>query len=185
MNVSEAALVAADSARDLDRVGRARNGDADAFALLVNDRLTRLLRTAKAIVGNADDASEIVQETFMSAWVNLPSLRDGDRFDAWLNRILMNRSRDALRRRSRSKEIPMDLTVLDDAELSAPAAGVSAISEAFARLSVDNRHILVLHHVHDLPLAEVAKQLGIPVGTAKSRLWSARRALERALEGES
>lgn len=185
VDMTDTAIIAGDPARDLELVTRARIGDADAFSMLVSDRLSRLLRTAKAIVGNVDDASEIVQETFVSAWVNLPRLRESGRFDAWLNRILTNRCRDALRRRSRSREIVLDVAELDDEGLSVPAAGISPISEAFAQLSVDSRHILLLHHVHDLPLMEIARLLDIPVGTAKSRLWAARRALERAMEAQS
>ncbi len=74
-------------------------------------------------------------------------------------------------------------------EVAGPDSAAARIDEAavlaaFEHLSVDDRHILVLHHLHDLPLAQIAVQLRIPVGTAKSRLWSARRALERALEAE-
>ena len=92
MELTDATIVA-DVERDAGLIERARRGDADAFSQLVTDRLSRLLRTAKAIVSDVDDAAEIVQETFVSAWVNLPSLRDSGRFDAWLNRILTNRCR--------------------------------------------------------------------------------------------
>ncbi|HET6819916.1 MAG TPA: RNA polymerase sigma factor [Candidatus Limnocylindria bacterium] len=183
--MTDAALVAADPARDGDLVSRARGGDADAFGLLVNARLSRMLRLAKGILGNADDATEVVQETFLSAWVHLPSLRDHDKFDPWLNRALANRCRDLIRRRNRSREIVLDVTELERTGPSTPAVGYSAIREAFGHLSVEHRQILLLHHVHDLSVAEIAHQLGIPEGTAKSRLWTARRALERILENES
>jgi len=166
-------------------VARARRGDRDAFALLVEPRALRLLRTACAILGNETDAYEAAQEALIVAWVKLPALRDADRFDAWLNRTLVNKCRDALRRRKRVREIDIsgsNLTVPDTAEAHAVRATVLS---AFDRLSVDDRHILVLHHLHDLPLARIASHLDIPIGTAKSRLWSARRALERALEAEA
>lgn len=166
-------------------VARARRGDREAFALLVEPRTLRLLRTARVIVGNEADAYEAAQEALIAAWVRLPGLRDAGRFDAWLNRTLVNKCRDALRRRKRVREIDISgsgLTVPDTADEHAAQASVLA---AFDRLSVDERHILVLHHLHDLPLARIAIHLDIPIGTAKSRLWSARRALERALEAES
>jgi RNA polymerase sigma-70 factor (ECF subfamily) len=166
-------------------VARARRGDRDAFALLVEPRALRLLRTARAILGNETDAYEAAQEALIAAWIQLPALRDPARFDAWLNRTLVNKCRDALRRRKRVREIDLsgsDLTVPDSSESQAAQAMVLA---AFDRLTVDERHILVLHHLHDLPLAQIASHLHIPIGTAKSRLWSARRALERALEAES
>jgi RNA polymerase sigma-70 factor (ECF subfamily) len=103
----------------------------------------------------------------------------------WLNRTLANKCRDTLRRRRRrSREIELsgvDVEIADPAHASVSHVWVLA---AFDQLSIDDRQILVLHHLHDLPLAQVAGQLGIPIGTAKSRLWSARRALERALEVE-
>jgi RNA polymerase sigma-70 factor (ECF subfamily) len=177
-------IVPPTASRDDTLVARARRGDRDAFALLVEPRALRLLRTARAILGNEADAYEAAQEALIAAWVQLPGLRDADRFDPWVNRTLVNKCRDALRKRKRVREIDISgssLTVPDTAEEHAARAFVLA---AFDRLSVDERHILVLHHLHDLPLDRIASQLDIPVGTAKSRLWSARRALERALEAE-
>jgi RNA polymerase sigma-70 factor (ECF subfamily) len=166
-------------------VARARRGDREAFALLVEPRVLRLLRTARAILGYETDAYEAAQEALVAAWTHLPALRDAGRFDAWLNRTLVNKCRDALRKRKRLREIDLsgaDLTVPDTAEAQAVQASIVA---AFDRLSVDDRHILVLRHLHDLPLSRIAGDLDIPIGTAKSRLWSARRALERALEAEA
>lgn len=164
---------------------RARKGDRDAFSLLIEPRTERVVRSARVILGNEAEAREAAQEAFVSTWVNLPSLRDVRRFDAWLNRVLINQCRDVLRRRRRSREIVLDAT---DAVVEDPATAsldTAAVIAAFDRISVEDRHILVLHHLHDFPLAEVARQLRIPVGTAKSRLWSARRSLERALEAEA
>lgn len=178
-------VVPAPGSRDDAFVERARRGDRDAFALLVEPRALRLLRTARAILGNETDAYEAAQEALIAAWIKLPGLRDADRFDAWLNRMLVNKCRDALRGRKRIREIDIsasNITVPDTAEEHAAQATMIA---AFDRLSVDDRHILVLHHLHGFPLAQIASQMDIPIGTAKSRLWSARRALERALEAEA
>jgi RNA polymerase sigma-70 factor, ECF subfamily len=176
---------AAGSSREDALVARARRGDRDAFALLIEPRAGRLLRTARAILGNEADAYESAQEALIAAWVDLPALRDADRFDGWLHRTLVNKCRDALRKRKRIREIDLgeaDVPVPDATEAHATQ---TSILTAFEQLSVGERHILVLHHLDDLPLTQIASQLRIPVGTAKSRLWTARRHLERALEAES
>lgn len=163
----------------------ARGGDRDAFTQLIAPRAGRLLKTARAILGNEADAYEATQEALIAAWIRLPSLRDPGRFDAWLDRTLVNKCRDAVRGRRRIREIDIadvDVTVADDAEDQATRASVLA---AFDRLSIDDRHILVMHHLHGLSVAQIAGHLDVPIGTAKSRLWSSRRALERALQAEA
>src|SRR5262245_50034462 len=139
-------------------VERARHGDRDAFALLMEPRAVRLLRTARAILGNEADAHEAAQEAMVTAWVQLPGLRDPDRFHARLSRTLVNKCRDALRRRKRVRE-----SDLGDLELAVPDAAdariaIASVNAAFERLTADERHILVLHHLDELPLTEIAKQ---------------------------
>lgn len=169
------------AADDKTLLARAATGDTAAFADLLAPRLDRLLRTARAILNNEADERDATQEACLSAWTDLARLRDETRFDAWLNRVLLNRCRDVLRRRTRSQESVLDGVELPDPRPS-PDAGTTGVMAAFDRLSLADRQILVLHHLHDRPLTEVSRLLGIPVGTAKSRLHSARRALERALE---
>jgi RNA polymerase sigma-70 factor, ECF subfamily len=166
-------------------VARAGAGDASAFAELIAPRLERLLRTARAILGNEADARDATQDACVAAWIKLPRLRDVGRFDAWLGRVLLNRCRDLLRARLRSREI--DLTGIDliDLQPDLESGATDHVMAAFDRLSLANRNILIQHHLHDRPLAEIAGGLGIPVGTAKSRLHAARRALERALEAQA
>jgi RNA polymerase sigma-70 factor (ECF subfamily) len=169
---------------DASLVRRAARGDHDAFARLIEPRAARLLRIARVIMSNEADAYEAAQETLIAAWRALPGLREPDRFDAWLHRMLVNRCRDALRKRSRVREID-----LGDAEPEAPDVvdqrlAQDAVLAAFDRLSIDERHLLALHHVDDRSIAEIAGLLGVPTGTVKSRLWTARRKLERALEAE-
>jgi RNA polymerase sigma-70 factor, ECF subfamily len=166
-------------------IQRARRGDGDAFGMLVQPRAEQILRTARAILVNEADAREVTQEAFVSAWINLPGLRDVDRFDAWLNRIVVNRCRDKLRSRRRVREIALESIELPTNDNVASRIERASLLAAFDRLSVADRQIIVLHHLHDLPLSEVARQIGVPIGTAKSRLWSARRALERAMEAEA
>jgi RNA polymerase sigma-70 factor (ECF subfamily) len=171
--------------RDEDLVERAAAGDVDAFEALVAARLNRAVRTASAILGSEADAHDVVQEAFVATWRHLPKLRDRTRFDAWLNKMVVNRCRDALRRRRRTREVNLDgaLDVRSEDSTGA-AAGMAALNSAFDRLSVDQRHLLVMHHLHRVTVADLAKELGIPEGTTKWRLHAARAALTRALEAD-
>jgi RNA polymerase sigma-70 factor (ECF subfamily) len=169
---------------------RARSGDSSAFDLLVEARVGPMLRTAMAITGNESEARDAVQDSLVAAWRELAALRDPGAFDAWLTRILVNRCRRGLRRASRVRvhEVSVEL-VAEAASPSAPdiAGGVAdrqALERAFDRLSVDERTILALHHLDGRAVADLARVLDVPVGTAKSRLFGARRALERSLERE-
>jgi RNA polymerase sigma-70 factor (ECF subfamily) len=146
-----------------------------------------MYRLGLAILGDEADAADAAQETFVAAWRELPRLRDLDRFDAWLQRVAVNSCRMVLRARGRRRirEIPM--AELDSAQERVLGMGASGRADAellraaIRHLSLDQRAILALHHLDGLPVAEVAEILGIPVGTAKSRLFKARTALEREL----
>jgi RNA polymerase sigma-70 factor, ECF subfamily len=166
-------------------ITRAARGDADAFGLLMADRLPGLLRLARTIVRNEADARDATQDAFVSAWQNLPRLRDERRFNAWLNTILANRCRDLLRRHGRIREIDLDGAALRAADPAPHALERAAVLAAFDRLSIADRQILALHHLEERPLDQIARALGIPVGTAKSRLHAARKALGRALETQA
>ena len=166
-------------------VEMAARGDRHAFEQIVEGRVDRIFRTACAILGNEADARDATQEAFIAAWVQLPRLRDAARFDAWLNRVVVNTCRDALRKRHRSREMEFDGLELGAPDTQREFADRAAFNAAFSRLNVADRSILVLHHLHELPLTQIAEQLGVPVGTAKSRLHTARRALERAMEAEA
>ena len=171
--------------RDEDLVERAAGGDVDAFEALVAARLNRAFRTASAILGSEADAHDVVQEAFVAAWRHLPKLRDRARFDAWLSQTILNRCRDALRRRRRSREVGLDGALeLPSADSPGARDDMVALTTAFERLSVDHRHLLVTHHLHRVPVAQLAKELGIPEGTTKWRLHAARAALTRALEAD-
>ena len=170
-----------------------------AFDALVATRIDRCYRLAWSILANDADAADATQEAFVAAWRELPRLRDPAAFDGWLNRIVANAARMARRHRVRLREIqipsasptsPSPDASADhaDSRSSAPFDDVAerdAITRAFDRLRPEDRAILVLHHVEDRPVAEIARSLGIPTGTAKWRLHAARRALEREMEVEA
>ena len=125
---------------------------------LIAARLNRCLRTASAILGSEADAHDVVQEAFVAAWRHLPRLRDRTKFDAWLNRTIVNRCRDALRRRRRSREVALDVALDHPGADSAGAADdMAALASAFERLGVDHRHLLVMHHLHRVPVADLSQ----------------------------
>lgn len=178
--------IAANGANSTDvLVEMAASGQRYAFEQLVEMRLERTFRTACAILGNEADARDATQDAFIAAWIQLPKLRDSARFDAWLNRVVLNVCRDALRKRGRAREIDLGANDIGRPDHQVEVADRAAFNAAFDRLSFADRSILVLHHLHQLSMSEVAAHLGIPTGTAKSRMHTARRALERALEAEA
>ncbi|HET7028253.1 MAG TPA: RNA polymerase sigma factor [Candidatus Limnocylindrales bacterium] len=172
---------------ELDEVRRAQQGEHDAFDRLAEQHAAELYRVAVVIVG-PDDAADATQDALLSAWRELPRLRDPDRFGAWLRRILVNGCRDRLRTARRSvreiRVVPID----DQLAIAAPdqhgrVETGAALGPAVARLVADHRAVVALHYAADLSIREVAEALDIPVGTAKSRLAAALTAL-RAEIGE-
>lgn len=184
--------MAVDRTVDLRLLERAAAGDAAAFDEVIRPRLARLYRMAVAITRSEPDARDAVQDASINAWRELPRLRAAERFDAWLDQILVNACRSMLRRsrRVRVREIELlpDGMEADRQGLGAvadpDATEVDLIRRAFERLAPDVRSLLVLHYVEERPLAEIARVMGSPVGTIKWRLSNARRALDRALEAE-
>ncbi len=193
-----------------DLVERARAGDRDAFEALVRSKVGSLHHLAVAILGQPTDADDATQDAFITAWRRLGDLRDPDRFDAWLTRILVNSCRSATRRRSRRqvREVPVARPVgphnqsgrnstddtgdsaIDRVALARPTfdeavAEAERFDRAFERLAADERALLVLHHLEERSVGDIAAVLGIPVGTVKSRLHRARRTLEAALREEA
>ena len=176
---------------------RAARGDVGAFDALIAGRVDRCYRIAWSILGNEADAADASQEAFVIAWRELPRLREPAAFDGWLNRIVANAALMSHRKRKRRREIQVAPTAGDDSTFPEPAYATRATSEidavadndalgrAFASLRPQERAILTLHHVDERPVAEIARTLGIPEGTAKWRLHAARQALERAMEVEA
>ena len=167
-------------------VRAARDGDRDAYDILVTDHIDRLYRIARLILRDFDSAEDAVQEALVRCWRDLPRLRDPDRFDAWLNRILMHAITDEARHRQRAGA---RLTVLRLEPAQADGTGALAdrdeIARVFDRMSLEHRTIVVLHHYLGLTLDEAATAIGIPIGTAKSRLHYATEALRAAVEADA
>jgi RNA polymerase sigma-70 factor (ECF subfamily) len=170
---------------DRELVLRARGGDHAAFTAVAGAAIPRLHRTARLILRDSDRASDAVQEALVEAWLDIKSLRDPDRIEGWLYRLTVRACyREAGRtRRTRVVEIRMeslDVPGLDD---SAHAVAVrDQLDRAFRRLTPEHRAVLVVHHYLGLRDQQAADALGIAVGTFKSRLNRATRALRAAFE---
>lgn len=170
-----------------DLVERARRGDHDAFAELAGAAISRLDASAWLMLRDPERAQDAVQNALVRAWRDLPTLRDPDRFDAWLHRLLIRACIDEARRLRRHR---VDVRLQP---IHAPAVGGhesvvadrDELERGFLRLDPEMRAVIVLHHYLDLPLPSVATTLGIPLGTAKSRLHRALGLMRAALDADA
>jgi RNA polymerase sigma-70 factor (ECF subfamily) len=166
---------------DHELLVRARAGDREAFEQVVLSKGEPLFRTALAILGNEADARDATQEAFISSWRALAFLKDFDRLDAWMGRILINACRMTLRARRRVREVALtDFPEAPDSEESPEQT--TEFDAAFNRLTFDQRAMLVLHDLHGYGIDEMAEWLGIPPGTVKWRFSRARRGLAAQLD---
>ena len=168
-------------------VERARRGDHDAFAVLAGAAIPRLDALARLILRDSERGKDAVQEALVRAWRDLPTLRDPDRFDAWLHRLLVHACTDEARRHRRHR-VEVELTPIDHPTIRDSAISLAdrdALERGFRRLDPEQRALIVLHHYLDLSLPEVAETLRIPLGTAKSRLHRALSAMRASLEADA
>jgi RNA polymerase sigma-70 factor (ECF subfamily) len=147
-------------------------------------------RLSFAILAEEADARDAAQETFVTAWRGIGKLRDPDRFDAWLQRVAVNAARmtHRARRRRRVREIPSSrVTGVEGLRATASPAEADAatLDSAMRRLAMEQRSILVLHHLEGRSMVELAEILQIPAGTVKSRLHTARQALQAAIDADA
>src|SRR3954449_6208608 len=172
---------------DRDLVEQAQRGDREAFAVLARTRADMLFGIARRIVRDVGLAEDAVQQALVIAWRELPRLRDPDRFDAWLQRMLVNACYAEARRKgawlSTVQFLPIDGPAGPD-EL-ASLADRDEVERGFRRLPPEQRAILVLHHYLGLDSNEIGEVLDIPAGTARSRLHHAHRAMRAALEADA
>jgi RNA polymerase sigma-70 factor, ECF subfamily len=167
-------------------VERAGRGDHDAFAVLAMAAATRLDAAARLILRDPELARDAVQNTLMRAWRDLPGLRDPDRFDAWLHRLLVNASLDEVRRRRR-RPIEVEIKAIHEpagSDATGHLADRDLVERALVRLDPEHRALVVLHYYLGYPLPEAATLVGISLPAAKSRLHRAMQGLRRSMTAD-
>jgi len=166
-------------------VEQAQEGDVDAFTQLMRLSAPRLTSVAYLILNDTERAKDAVQDALVKAWRDMGALRDPDAWDAWIRRLTVNICLQVARRDKRR-------TVLE--RQAAPAPSAMSIDDATVdvterewilselnRIDIDQRSVLVLHYYLDLPMREVAETIGIPMGTASSRLHRGLEALRASM----
>src|SRR6187397_486572 len=172
---------------DTDLVTRAQRGDEEAFASLAVAVGDRLHAVAHRILRDLDLAEDATQQALLAIWRDLPQLRDPARFDAWSYRLLV-RACYAEGRRTRHWAPNLRLLPVDEPAASEGLSSVidrDQLERGFRRLSIEHRAVVVLHHYLEMSSEDVAQTLGVPLGTVRSRLHYAMRALRSALEADA
>ena len=168
-------------------VNQAKQGDREAFDALARLTGDRCMAIAFRILRDYDLADDAVQSALLTAWREIRSLRDPELFEPWLHRILTNACFSEARRSRRWSEgvrlVPVEPVHGSDEYVNVDNR--DQFERAFRRLTVEQRAVLVFHHYLDLPLPEVAARIGIPLGTVKSRMHHAKRALRAILEADA
>ena len=172
---------------DRDLVERARQGDREAFAVLVHQVSDPLYAIAHRILRDTGLAEDALQNALVLAWRRLPHLRDVERFEAWIHRILVHACYDEVQR---SRQWTANVRVLPvggpwEPDGSNLVAARDELERAFRRIPIEQRAVFVLHHYVGLPLVEIAEMLEIPAGTARSRLHYATQGLRAVLIGDA
>ena len=169
---------------DRDLVERARRGDREAFTVLVHQVSDVLYSIAYRILRDPGLAEDALQNALVLAWRRIPKLRDPERFEAWIHRILVHACYDESQRARQwtatVRVLPIDGPSTPDG--SDAVADRDELERAFRRLSIEQRAVFVLHHYLGLPLVEIAELLEIPAGTARSRLHYALTRMRRCLD---
>ena len=168
-------------------VVRAQEGDLDAFSVLTASRTDRLFAAARLILRDDDQAADALQDALLQAWLDLRGLRDVDRFDAWLHRLLVRACYRAAKRRRTREIVEINVNAIGETVTPDAQRGLALrdqLDRGFQRLSPDQRAVIVLHHCLGLSLVESAVALGIPLGTMQSRLSRATQAMRAALEAD-
>ncbi|HEY7463306.1 MAG TPA: sigma-70 family RNA polymerase sigma factor [Candidatus Limnocylindria bacterium] len=172
----------------LGLVERAMDGDREAFSDLTRQSISRLYAIAYLILRDTDAAWDATQEAFVAAWRDLSALRDPDRFDAWLHRVLVRACRRHARRERRRRLVEtheLQLERFVGADDIPRVMHRDQLERGFRRLGTDERAIVVLHHLEGFRLAEIGDILGLPTGTVKSRLHRSLRTMRAALEADA
>src|SRR6186713_3154596 len=162
-------------------------GDREAFGVLVNQTSDRMYAIATRILRDTHLAEDALQGALITAWRDLPTLRAPDRFEAWVRKLVVHACYAEARRRhvwaGNVRVLPVDGPAGPDDLVS--VSDRDTLDRAFRRLTIEQRAVFVLHHHVGLPLVEIAETIGIPAGTARSRLHYATRLLRSAIEADA
>jgi len=174
---------------DAECVRRLLQGEVDAFEVLVRRHQKAIFNLVYRMLGDYDEAAEVSQETFLSAYRSIGQFRGDANFSTWLYRIAINHA--STRRRSLAKwqqrTVPLDTTEpvnerdLDPADTVEQKEVQELVQKALSGLEASDAMIILLKDLQDVPYEEVARVLDVPVGTVKSRLHRARKALRSRL----
>ena len=170
-----------------DLVERAMMGDHDAFAELARVSIGRLFVVARLILRDTAAAEDATQEALVAAWRHIRGLRDADRFEAWLHRLLVNACHREARRNRRRGAIELHVAALE-APQPDPNLGLldrDQLERGFRDLDTDQRAVIVLHYYLGYSLDDAALVLAVPPGTVRSRLHRATQAMRAALDAEA
>jgi RNA polymerase sigma-70 factor (ECF subfamily) len=166
-------------------VDRARRGDREAFGVLAGGAVDRLYAIARLMLRDTELAEDATQEALVRAWRDLPTLRDVERFDAWLYRLIVRACADVGRHRRRWRaEVSVVRAEPAESDRASELADRDQLERGLRRLNGAQQSILVLHFYLGLSPTEAAEALDIPVGTAKSRLHYAIEALRAAIAAD-
>ena len=172
---------------DRELVVAAQRGDQVAFMDLIRARLDRLFSIARRILHDVDRAEDALQDALVIAWRDLPDLRDPDRFDFWIQRVLANMCIEHARR-DRRRYSKLQVLTIDGHAAPDELKGVAdrdVVDRAFRRLTPEERTVLVLRHYLGYEPADIAEALGVSGGTIRSRLHHAHRAMRAAIEADA
>ena len=170
-----------------DLVERAMAGDRDAFTELQRGSIDKLYAIARLILRDSDRAQDATQEAYIAAWRRLSGLRDSDKFEPWIRRLLVNACYEEARKekrraRAEGRVRPIDTDTVDPATISADR---DELARAFETLAPEQRALIVLHYHLGLPMQETALILGLPIGTVKSRLNRTKQQMRATLEADA
>lgn len=174
---------------DVQLVAASKNGDQDAFSLLVQRYQRRVFNLVFRMLQNYEEASEITQEAFLAAWQGLPSFRGDARFSTWLYRIAYNCALRQLELRKRDQALQQALQAEQTLEDDEPQAAhltrldnQELVQQQLSQLPPKYRIVLILRHLQEMTYEEMAEVLTMPIGTIKTHLFRARNLLKERLQ---
>jgi RNA polymerase sigma-70 factor, ECF subfamily len=174
---------------DAQMVTASKNGDQDAFSLLVQRYQRRVFNLVFRMLQDYEEASEVTQEAFLAAWQGLPAFRGEARFSTWLYRISYNCALKQLETRKRDKALQTALQAEQTFEGEDPKNALlemldnqEMVQEQLSQLPPKYRIVLILRHLQDMTYEEMAEVLTMPVGTIKTHLFRARNLLKERLQ---